>query len=97
MTLQRVARLIQHYKPGSIEVSGHTDSKGSDQYNLDLSRARADSVIAYLVTRHGLEKPRFQASAAGEAQPVAPNTKPDGSDNPEGRQKNRRVEILMTE
>lgn len=94
-TLARVARLLDHYKPASVEVTGHTDNKGSDDYNLKLSQRRADSVTAYLNTKHGFASKLFTAAAAGESQPVAPNQNADGSDNPAGRQKNRRVAILM--
>jgi outer membrane protein OmpA-like peptidoglycan-associated protein len=75
-------------------VEGHTDSKGGEAYNMRLSEARARSVRDWLVQRDVLP-----ASAGivgfGKSMPIAPNTFEDGSDNPEGRQKNRRVEIAV--
>lgn len=75
-----------------IEIGGHTDSKGNDDYNYNLSRDRAISVMEHL-TAKGISGKRLRAVGYGENEPVAPNTNPDGSDNPEGRQKNRRIEI----
>ena len=75
-----------------IELSSHTDSKGSDSYNMTLSRNRAKGVVEYLITK-GISTKRLVAKGYGETQPVAPNENPDGSDNPEGRAKNRRTEF----
>ena len=76
--------------PGfSVEVEGHTDSKGSDEYNMKLSQKRADEAAAYLKSK-GVAKERVITKALGESQPLAPNEK-DGKDDPEGRQRNRRV------
>jgi len=77
-----------------IEVSGHTDSHGNDIYNLELSKDRANAVVRYL-TRKGIDANRFRAIGMGESQPIAINENPDGSDNPEGRQLNRRIEIRI--
>lgn len=71
-----------------VVVEGHTDSVGTDQANLELSRARAESVRTFLVT-HGLAPDRVEARGLGEAQPVASN------DTPEGRANNRRVELVI--
>ncbi|MBW1660432.1 MAG: OmpA family protein, partial [Deltaproteobacteria bacterium] len=75
---------------------GHTDSKGSEEYNLALSQRRADSVKVWLIEEGGLKGITIITKGYGESKPVAPNTKPDGSDNPEGRAKNRRVEIYVS-
>ena len=72
-----------------IEVQGHTDSKGSDSYNLKLSNDRAGSVKQYLVLNHNINADRLVARGYGESKPVASN------DNPEGRAKNRRVEFVI--
>lgn len=81
--------------PGMIvEISGHTDSRGSDDYNLKLSRNRAKAVVQWLKKRKVASK-RMQAEGYGETQPIAPNENPDGSDNPEGRQMNRRIELTI--
>lgn len=94
-TLQKLYELISYYKEAPVEINGHTDSKGSDQYNQTLSERRAASVKKYLVDNFGLSPDRLQTRGFGETKPIAPNTNPDGSDNPEGRQKNRRVEVII--
>lgn len=76
-------------------VEGHTDAKGSDGYNLKLSARRAESVKSYLVGSESFAADAITAAALGESRPVAPNALPDGTDDPEGRQKNRRVEIVV--
>lgn len=76
-----------------IRINSHTDSKGSDTYNQKLSEARAKSVVDYLINVKGIDKNRLSSKGYGESMPVAPNTKPDGSDNPEGRAKNRRTDF----
>lgn len=77
-----------------VEIGSHTDSKGSNAYNLNLSQHRAESVVKYL-RKKGIDKARIKAKGYGEEKPIAPNTHPDGSDNPEGRQKNRRTEFKV--
>jgi OmpA-OmpF porin, OOP family len=76
---------------GPVRVEGHTDSLGSDAYNLRLSRRRAATVTGAL--RGLLSGRTLRAGGYGESRPVAPNTTPSGEDNPEGRAKNRRVTI----
>jgi len=93
--LKNVADVINKYGGSKVIVEGFTDSKGSDSYNLNLSEKRADSVKTWLVKSGGVEAARITAEGRGESDPVASNTNPDGSDNPEGRQKNRRVEITV--
>jgi len=75
-----------------IELSSHTDSKGSDSYNLKLSQQRAKSVVDYMIDR-GINKKRLVDKGYGETRPIAANAHPDGSDNPEGRKLNRRTEL----
>ncbi|MDR2009309.1 MAG: OmpA family protein [Bacteroidales bacterium] len=77
-----------------VEISSHTDSIGSDQLNDKLSQARAQSVVDYLISK-GINKDRLVAKGYGRHYPIATNTNPDGSDNPEGRQKNRRTEFRI--
>lgn len=77
-----------------IEIGAHTDSIGEASYNLELSQNRANSVVEYLISR-GIPTGRLEAKGYGATQPVAPNYKPDGSDNPEGREKNRRTEFRI--
>lgn len=80
---------------GAFSIEGHTDAKGDDDYNQKLSERRARAVRDWLVER-GAIPARTPAVGYGESHPVAPNAKPDGSDDPEGRAKNRRVELVVT-
>jgi outer membrane protein OmpA-like peptidoglycan-associated protein len=93
-TLAQVAKLIQSYPNARTVIEGYTDSKGSDSYNAKLSDRRASAVKSWLV-QHGLNTGAMQTRGWGAAKPVAPNKHPDGSDDPDGRQKNRRVEITI--
>ena len=77
-----------------LEIGAHTDSKGTDAYNLKLSDARAKSVVDYLLSK-GISTDRLVSKGYGETNPVADNTNIDGSDNPDGRQKNRRTEFKI--
>lgn len=80
-------------KSGSaIILRGHSDSRGSDGDNLAASRVRAERVRDYLVEK-GVAPGRITLIALGETRPIAPNATLDGSDDPEGRARNRRVEI----
>ena len=88
-TLDTIANSLIEYPDSLIDVYGHTDSTGSDQYNLDLSQRRANSVADYLVMR-GVARARIRAQGYGERYPVADNT------TEQGRALNRRVEIKIT-
>ena len=79
----------------SIELSSHTDSVDTESYNQRLSQRRAESAVSYIIEA-GIDKDRMTAKGYGEAIPIARNTNPDGTDNPEGRQKNRRTEFKVT-
>lgn len=79
----------------SISVEGHTDSKGDDAYNMRLSQTRAESVKRYL-TSMGIAGKRLFPIGYGEKRPIAINQNSDGSDNPEGRALNRRIEISIS-
>lgn len=79
-------------RPSRIE--GHTDAKGSDAYNQKLSEARARTVRDWLVRRKAIPA-ATPIRGFGKSMPVAPNTTPDGKDDPEGRQRNRRVEVVF--
>jgi outer membrane protein OmpA-like peptidoglycan-associated protein len=93
--LKQAAELIRKGARGMVTIEGHTDAKGSAGYNQKLSERRSASVQKWLVEREGLGGVRFQTKGFGAGRPVAPNTKPNGTDDPEGRQKNRRVEIVF--
>ena len=91
--LEKVVAVMNSYPKASAVIEGHTDGKGGNQYNQRLSERRADSVRHWLAAA-GV-KTRMAARGWGKRKPVAPNTKSDGSDDPVGRQKNRRVEITV--
>lgn len=93
--LKQVADLLRKSARGTVTIEGHTDAKGSSAYNQKLSERRSASVQKWLVQREALRDLRFQIKGFGAARPVAPNTKPNGADDPEGRQKNRRVAIVF--
>jgi outer membrane protein OmpA-like peptidoglycan-associated protein len=93
-TLTKAADFIRERAAGTVRIEGHTDAKGDDAYNQRLSDRRADSVRQWF-GRKGLRGLQFTSRGFGETRPVAANAKPDGSDDPEGRQKNRRVEIVI--
>ena len=90
--LDTLAKALGTVQAGTLEVRGHTDAKGSDAYNQDLSERRARAVVAALQQRGAAME--ATAQGYGESQPVAPN-EVDGKDNPGGRQLNRRVEIFV--
>lgn len=95
-TLKQAAALIAEKASGTmVRIEGHTDAKGDDNYNQRLSERRANAVKDWFLSKGGLTQIGFQTQGLGEQQPVAPNTKTDGSDDPEGRQKNRRVAIVV--
>lgn len=88
------AKLVEFGVEG-VDVVGHTDSKGSDEYNDGLGLRRADAVAAVLVYL-GFPSEAVTASSGGEKFPLVANENADGSDNPEGRQTNRRVELVVS-
>lgn len=87
--LDKLSEVMTQYPDTNINVYGHTDSKGSDDYNLSLSERRANSVIDYMVSK-GVARARLNAMGMGEKDPIASN------DSDEGRAKNRRVEFAIT-
>ena len=94
-TLAKAAAIVKERAKGNVQINGYTDSKGDDAYNMKLSERRANSVRDWFRTKGGLASFQFNTKGFGATQPVASNTKPDGSDDPEGRQKNRRVTIVL--
>jgi len=96
-SLARIARFIGNNAKGKVRILGYTDGKGSAEYNQGLSERRALSVKTWFVDKDELTRVDFATQGFGMRDPVAPNTKPDGSDNPAGRAKNRRVEIVIHE
>ena len=92
--LDKLIAILNNNKDVRIEISGHTDSRGRTEYNQQLGRKRADAVLRYVVLK-GIYKDRIRAKSYGETRPVALNNLPDGTDNPEGRARNRRVEFKV--
>ena len=94
-SLRKIADFITARGKPKVLIEGYTDSKGSDGYNSKLSLARAESVRRWLVQNGRAGAATFSTAGRGASNPVAPNTTPDGKDDPAGRQKNRRVEITI--
>ncbi len=93
--LNRLVTVLEAYPNATVRIDGYTDGKGNDAHNRPLSDRRAASVAAWLEAHAGVTASRIATRGWGSANPVAPNTNSDGSDNPEGRAKNRRVEITI--
>jgi outer membrane protein OmpA-like peptidoglycan-associated protein len=89
-----VMPLFDIFPNGIVEIGSHTDNKGTDEYNTNLSQKRSESVVSYLISR-GISPERLVAKGYGMRNPIAPNTNSDGTDNPEGRQLNRRTEFKI--
>jgi outer membrane protein OmpA-like peptidoglycan-associated protein len=90
--LEHAVKVLQAQPAALVAIDGHTDAKGSDEYNIRLSYARAATVYNYLIAA-GIEEKRLAYRGYGESVPVASNENEDGSDNPIGRAENRRVEL----
>lgn len=93
--LDKAVEFLNQVKPDSrIVIAGYADSKGHRKHNLILSKQRADAVAKYLISKK-INKTRIKTVGYGETKPIAPNNNPDGTDNPTGRAKNRRTEIVI--
>lgn len=86
--IKEIAKLLQENKGLKLYVVGHTDNVGTIDYNMKLSKARADAVVKELVTKHKISADRLKAYGVGSLAPVASNRTEDG------RAKNRRVELV---
>ena len=86
--LSELSKILNKYEDTNILLEGHTDSTGSEEYNLDLSKKRAQSVANYLATQN-VNPTRFTIMGYGESQPIA------GNETVEGRAQNRRVEVAI--
>jgi outer membrane protein OmpA-like peptidoglycan-associated protein len=93
--LKKVAVVLSQFPESMVTIEGYTDSKGGKSVNLPLSHERATSVKDWLVKNGNVKAGSITAKGFGEENPVAPNTNPDGSDNPAGRALNRRVSIIV--
>jgi peptidoglycan-associated lipoprotein len=94
--LDKLVEVLNDNPEIKIEMSSHTDSIASNDYNLGLSQRRAESTVKYLIKK-GISADRLVAKGYGESKPIARNTNRDGTDNPEGRQRNRRTEFKILE
>lgn len=92
--LDSVATILEDNPKLEVQMSANTDSIGTEKYNMDLSQRRAQACVDYLISK-GIPANRMQAKGYGETRPIAPNSLPDGKDNPEGRQLNRRTEFTV--
>ena len=89
-TLDDVAKLMEKFPNANLEVQGHTDDKGTDEYNMQLSQKRAETVVGYLISK-GIDRSRLRAVGYGRTMPIADNKAKNG------REKNRRVEMVPFE
>ena len=95
-TRRAVMDIMNQYPNYKFEIGAHTDSKGTEEYNLYLSQKRADAVMNYYIYDKKVNRERLVAKAYGTTEPAAPNATPDGKDNPAGRALNRRTEFKIT-
>jgi outer membrane protein OmpA-like peptidoglycan-associated protein len=93
-SLDSLVTILKKYPKLNIFIGAHTDSKGSDNYNINLSKKRVKSIVDYMSSK-GISKKRMSGQGYGETIPLVPNENPDGSDSPENRWLNRRAEITI--
>ena len=93
--LDQIAEVVRFYATAPVSIRGHSDAVGSDAYNDDLSLRRATAVRSHLTDKGRIDAGRLKATGLGKRQPLVPNTRPDGTDDPAGREKNRRVEVVI--
>lgn len=93
--LKKVSIVLSQFPESKVTIEGYTDSKGTKAINMQLSRERAQAVKDWLVRSGGVLAANISTKGLGEQYALAPNTNPDGSDNPLGRALNRRVSIIV--
>ncbi len=93
--LKKAIDFVKKYSGSKVKLEGHTDSKGTEIYNQKLSEKRAEAVKLYLIKEGAVGKTMISTAGYGELKPIAPNKTKDGKDDPQGRAKNRRVEVLI--
>ena len=93
--LNMVVNYMKEHPDSKLHIIGHTDSKGAEHYNQVLSLKRSKAVRKYIIDNTGVKASHLTVEGKGESKPIAPNENADGSDNPEGRQTNRRVEFVI--
>ena len=94
-TMDKIVAYLKENPDKDLTIEGHTDWFGSDEYNMALSKKRAEAATNYL-KRRGIDTDRLKMNYYGESRPTAANANPDGSDNEDGRQQNRRCEFKIT-
>ncbi|MCW3125665.1 MAG: hypothetical protein JWO03_1323 [Bacteroidetes bacterium] len=94
-SLRKIMDIMNQFPNYVFEVGAHTDGKGTEEYNLNLSKKRADAAMGYFRYEKKISSDRLIPKAYGTSQPVAPNKTPDGKDNPTGRALNRRTEFKI--
>jgi outer membrane protein OmpA-like peptidoglycan-associated protein len=94
-SLANLATVLKANAGAAVTIEGHTDAKGADAYNQTLSEQRAASVKQWLVANGQINGAKISTRGWGKSKPAAHNAKPDGSDDPEGRAKNRRVQVIV--
>jgi OOP family OmpA-OmpF porin len=93
--LNKAIEFVKKYPTSRVLLEGHTDNIGSEKYNMELSQKRAEAVRQQLIQAGAVDEARISATGFGSTKPIAPNRTENGKDNPEGRAKNRRVEIVI--
>jgi OmpA-OmpF porin, OOP family len=94
-SLDSLASLMKNDPTLIVEIGGHTDGKGTEEYNLNLAQKRANAGKAYVIEKYGIAADRIVAKAYGKCCPIETETNADGTDNEEARNKNRRLEFKM--
>jgi outer membrane protein OmpA-like peptidoglycan-associated protein len=94
-SLQNLATVLKANPGAAVTTEGHTDAKGADAYNQTLSEQRAAAVKQWLVANAQVNGATISTRGWGKTKPITYNAKPDGSDDPEGRAKNRRVQVIV--
>jgi len=95
-SLQRLAEVIRQNPKSKVNIRAYTDSVGTEKGNRTLSRQRAEAIRDWLVKNASIPEMRMAFEGMGSKNPVAPNVKSDGADNPIGRAQNRRVTVTLT-
>jgi outer membrane protein OmpA-like peptidoglycan-associated protein len=93
--LAEVGQRLSSHPDLPVLIRGYTDGRGSPEANLALSKKRAEAVRAWLIGKFGTDPRKMSIQGLGASEPVAPNENNDGTDNPEGREKNRRVSVII--
>jgi outer membrane protein OmpA-like peptidoglycan-associated protein len=92
--VEKISAYLAGNRSATLKITGYSDSEGDEKFNRSLSERRALSLKKYFIEK-GISASRISTAGKGENNPAAPNTNPDGSDNPEGRKLNRRVEFII--